>query len=165
MLRLVYANNRSVNLLIKEKCQISHNCWKCEIFVFAVQVEENPDFAAVDPALLEEDAEERVRISDYGRVIVPSEEEMMAKTRELDNDQRRVLDITIKYAKDIVKARGKGKAGPDPPHLLVHGTAGTGDMLYNVQDILNALCLSEYFTYLINFRGKRYLMIFTDVRY
>lgn len=115
-----------------------------------MQVEENQEFAAVDPALLEEDAEERVRISDYGRVVVPGKEEMMAKTRELDNDQRRVLDITIKYAKDIVKARGKGKAGPVPPHLLVHGTAGTGDILYN------SLCILYFF---------KYLMIFTDMRY
>ena len=89
-------------------------------------MEENPDFAAVDPALLDNAEEERVRVSDIGRVVVPSKEEMAEKTRGLDDDQRRVLDIAIKYAKGIVKARSKGKARPEPPHLIVHGAAGTG---------------------------------------
>ena len=57
---------------------------------------------------------------------MPSKEEMAEKTRGLDDDQRRVLDIAIKYAKNIVKARSKGKARPEPPHLIVHGAAGTG---------------------------------------
>ena len=96
------------------------------------QVEENPDFAAVDPELLDNTEEERVRIYDYGRVVVPSKEELAQNSRKLDNDQRRVLDIAIKYAKGIVKARNKGKARPDPPHLMVHGTAGTGKH-YSVQ--------------------------------
>ena len=38
-------------------------------------MEENPEFAAVDPALLEEGEEERVRVSDYGRVVVPNKED------------------------------------------------------------------------------------------
>ena len=34
--------------------------------------------------------------------------------------------IGIKYAKDIVKAERDGNSYPDPPHLMVHGGAGTG---------------------------------------
>ena len=37
-----------------------------------------------------------------------------------------VGDIAVKYAKDIKKARSKGRRGPDPPHMVVHGAAGTG---------------------------------------
>ena len=92
-----------------------------------MQVEENPEFAAMDPALLEEGEEERVRVSDYGRVVVPSPEELTKTARGLDQDQRRVLDIAIKYARGIEKARSKGRGRPDPPHLIVHGSAGTGN--------------------------------------
>ena len=92
-----------------------------------MQVEENPEFAAMDPALLEEGKEERVRVSDYGRVVVPSPEELTKTARGLDQDQRRVLDIAIKYARGIEKARSKGRGRPDPPHLIVHASAGTGN--------------------------------------
>ena len=106
-------------------------------------MEENPEFAAVDPALLEEGEEERVRVSDYGRVIVPIKEDLVKATRSLDEDQRKVLDITIKFARGVEKARCKGRRGPDPPHLMVHGTAGTGD--------------SFTFKYLIYLSSMRYL--------
>lgn len=87
---------------------------------------ENPEFSAVDPELLDEMEEERVRVTDFGRVVVPDKEVLKEKTRGLDNDQRRVLDIAIKFARDVRKARTKGRAPPEPPHLMVHGTAGTG---------------------------------------
>ena len=89
-------------------------------------MEENPDFAAVDPLLLDETEEERARVTDFGRIVVPDRNVLKEKTRGLDSDQRKVLDITIKFARDVVKARTKGRALPDPPHLMVHGTAGTG---------------------------------------
>ena len=91
-------------------------------------MEENPDFVAVDPQLLEEGGEERVRVSDFGRVVVPSKREMMEKTRGLDKDQRKVVDIAVQYAKDIIKARSRGRAPPETPHLMVHGSAGTGEI-------------------------------------
>ena len=82
-------------------------------------MEENPDFSAVDPELLDEAEEERARVTDFGRIVVPDRNVLKEKTR--------VLDITIKFAKDVLKARTKGRALPDPPHLMVHGTAGTGN--------------------------------------
>ena len=91
------------------------------------KVEENPEFAAVDPELLDDAEEERARVSDFGRIVVPDRDVLKEKTRGLDCDQRKVLDITIKFAKDVLKARSKGRALPDPPHLMVHGTAGTGN--------------------------------------
>ena len=93
--------------------------------------------------MLEQGEEERVRVSDYGRVIVPSKEDLTKATRRLDEDQRKVLDIAIKFARGVEKARCKGRKGPDPPHLMVHGTAGTGD--------------SFTFKYLIYLSSMRYL--------
>ena len=81
----------------------------------------------MDPALLEQGEEERVRVSDYGRVVVPNKEDLAKATRCLDDDQRKVLDIAVKFARGVEKARCKGRRGPDPPHLMVHGSAGTGD--------------------------------------
>ena len=92
-------------------------------------MEENPDFSAMDPTLLEQGEEERVRVSDYGRVIVPNKEDLTKATRSLDEDQRKVLDIAIKFARGVEKARSRGRSRPDPPHLMVHGSAGTGDQL------------------------------------
>ena len=92
-------------------------------------MEENPDFAAMDPALLEQGEEERVRVSDYGRIIVPDKEDLTKATRTLDEDQRKVLDITIKFARGVEKARSRGRSRPDAPHLMVHGSAGTGNQI------------------------------------
>ena len=97
----------------------------------------------MDPALLEQGEEERVRVSDYGRVVVPNNEDLAKATRGLDEDQRKVLDIAVKFARGVEKARCKGRRGPDPPHLMVHGTAGTGD--------------SFTFKYLIYLSSMRYL--------
>ena len=90
-------------------------------------MEENPDFSAIDPALLEQGEEERVRVSDYGRVVVPNKDELTKATQGLDGDQRKVLDIAIKFARGVEKSRNRGRSRPDPPHLMVHGSAGTGD--------------------------------------
>ncbi len=96
------------------------------------EVRENPEFAAVDPELLERTEQDRVRISEYGRIIIPSRRELMEKTRSLDEDQRKVMDIAVKYAKEIKKARSRGKRCPDPPHMMVHGAAGTGEFIVNL---------------------------------
>ena len=90
-------------------------------------MEENPEFSAVDPALLDVNEEDRVRVSDYGRVVIPSRKELAEKTRSLDKDQRKVVDLAVKQARGILKARKRGRAPPEPQHLMVHGTAGTGE--------------------------------------
>ena len=51
--------------------------------------------------MLEQEEEERVRVSDYGRVVVPNKEDLTKATRTLDRDQRKVLDIAIKFAKGV----------------------------------------------------------------
>ena len=87
---------------------------------------EGGDFVAVDPGLLENDNEDHVRISDYGRIVIPDKKELMRQTRSLDPEQRMLVDKAIEYAKKIKRARVRGKKYPDPPHLMVHAAAGTG---------------------------------------
>ena len=90
---------------------------------------EGGDFVAVDPGLLEDDNDDHVRISEYGRVIIPDKKELMQQTRNLDPEQRMVVDKAVGFAKKIKRARAKGGRYPDPPHLMVHGAAGTGKLL------------------------------------
>ena len=108
----------------------------------------------MDPALLEQGEEERVRLSDYGRVVVPDKEDLTKATRSLDEDQRKVLDIAIKFAKGVEKARSKGRRRPDPPHLMVHGSAGTGDLFTLIY--LMYLTIMRYCKYLTNIQFVRY---------
>ena len=88
--------------------------------------EESGAFPHLDPSLLELQAEEHHKVTEYGRIIVPDKQELSARTRSLDKDQRRVLDINLTFCRDIVKARKGKRSIPSPPHLMVHGAAGTG---------------------------------------
>ena len=89
-------------------------------------MKENPEFAALDPDLLDRAEESRVQYSEYGRIIIPNKKELMEKTRRMDKDQRKVVDIAVRYAKNVRKARRRGKRCSDSPHMMVHGAAGTG---------------------------------------
>ena len=88
-------------------------------------VPEGGDFVAVDPELLENE-DDHVRISDYGRIIIPDKMELIRQTRRFVPEQRAVLDRAVGFAKKVKRARAKGKRFPDPPHTMVHGAAGTG---------------------------------------
>ena len=51
---------------------------------------------------------------------------MKENTRSLDKYQREVINIGVRYAKSLVKARKEGNSIPKPPMLMVHGGAGAG---------------------------------------
>ena len=59
-------------------------------------------------------------------IELPSNEELKAKTHRLDCFQRMVVDIAVKYAKELVKARKLHNPHPKAPLLMVHGGAGAG---------------------------------------
>ena len=62
----------------------------------------------------------------YRRVDLLNKHELREKTRTLDENQREVLNVVIKYAKDIVKSRQNGNNPPEAELLMVHGGAGAG---------------------------------------
>ena len=62
----------------------------------------------------------------YKKIEIPSYDELRKVTRSLDKHQREVLDIAIKYAKDLVKCRNHRNKPPQPPYLMMHGGAGSG---------------------------------------
>ena len=52
--------------------------------------------------------------------------ELFAETRLLDKDQRKTLDIFLKYGRDILKARNSNNVIPEAPKIVVIGGAGSG---------------------------------------
>ena len=48
------------------------------------------------------------------------------ETRKLDKFQREAVNISVKYAKDLVKSRRDGNYPPSPIFLTGHGGAGAG---------------------------------------
>ena len=62
----------------------------------------------------------------YKKIEIPSNKKLIQSSRDLDPYQREVLNIVIKYSKDIVKARKPHNKPPVPPLIMVHGGAGSG---------------------------------------
>ena len=60
---------------------------------------------------------------------------MRQRARQMDNEQRMVLDRAISYFKDVAKARRTGAKMPSPPDVMVHGAAGTGK-----SNIIDQIC-------------------------
>ena len=86
---------------------------------------EHPDFLHIDPGLV--NTEEINKSSGiYKRIDIPNADDLKENTRSLDKYQREVVNIGIKYAKDIVKARKENNSSPTAPLLMVHGGAGAG---------------------------------------
>ena len=54
---------------------------------------------------------------------MPDEEELREKTREVDKNQRRVVDTVVKYCRSVVKARERGNRLPVSDHMMVHRAA------------------------------------------
>ena len=66
---------------------------------------EHPGFLHLDPGMLENEEENIPIKSIYRKVEILSLDILKDKTRKLDQYQRQVVDIGIKYSKDVVKAR------------------------------------------------------------
>ena len=87
--------------------------------------EEHPEFQHLHPDLV--DCDEKVNSkSIYRNIEIKCLKTLKENTRSLDVYQRKVVDIGVKYSKDIVKSRKNGCKGPDPIYLMVHGGAGAG---------------------------------------
>ena len=60
---------------------------------------------------------------------------MRQRARQMDSEQRKVLDRAISYFKDVAKARQTKSKMPSPPDVIVHGAAGTGK-----SNIIDQIC-------------------------
>ena len=57
------------------------------------------------------------------------------KTQQLDEDQRRVVDIGIQFARDTVKSSKWPNKSPKAPKLIITGGAGAGK-----STVINVVC-------------------------
>ena len=91
-------------------------------------IEEHPDFEHMNPDFLDplNEEDDKSHKSIYPRIELVSLDILKEKTRKLDQYQRHVVDIAIKYSKDVVKARNSFCRLPDPIFLMVDGGAGSG---------------------------------------
>ena len=54
-------------------------------------------------------------------------DELCQQSRRLDSEQRLVLDILLKYVRDLEKSESnRNDIQPEAPRLMVHGGAGSG---------------------------------------
>ena len=60
------------------------------------------------------------------KIDLKEEDQILKDTRNLDKNQRKVLDIGLNYAKSIVKARSSSISILEAPNLIVIGGAGSG---------------------------------------
>ena len=91
-------------------------------------IEEHPEYLHIDPDDLEmqDQATTNAIRHSYRSFEISDEDDLKERSRELDGDQRMILDKAIKYAKDIVKSRRDGNRRPNPPKVMGHGGAGSG---------------------------------------
>jgi len=92
-----------------------------------IGVEEHPDFG-LDPAAFLDSTEDQNQFDNFYRPIKVQElDELCQQSRRLDSEQRLVLDILLKYVKDLKKSESnKNDIQPEAPRLMVHGGAGSG---------------------------------------
>ena len=62
----------------------------------------------------------------HRKIDLKDSEQLFEETQKLDKFQRKTLDIGLKYAKELVKARNHKNEIPDAPHVIVLGGAGSG---------------------------------------
>ena len=86
---------------------------------------EHPDFAHIDPENIVNE-KDKAAAGNYKQIEIPDDDELKKRSRSLDKWQREVLNIGIRYAKDVVKGRRSGNAAAKPSLLMVHGGAGAG---------------------------------------
>ena len=88
--------------------------------------EENDNFQHCNPDQLNIGSDEPNEPALFRKIEMPSDDELKSMTRDLDFYQREVVNKSVKFARDIVKARKKGNKHPDGPLMMVSGGAGAG---------------------------------------
>ena len=108
------------NAVDAEKEQEIHECEE-------EGIEEDPMYCHLNP----EGLLENLYVSNLGgaktkQLIIEETEILYVRTQQLDQWQKRVVDIGIKFARDTVKSRKAPNNTPVAPKLVVTGGAGAG---------------------------------------
>ena len=100
----------------------------------------HPEYIHLDTDGIEEKCENTHEGSLFKKIDIPSLNELRKETRKLDKFQREILNISVKFAKDLVKSRRDGNIAPVPIYLTGHGGAGAGKS--TVIDLVSKWCQS-----------------------
>ena len=89
---------------------------------------EHPELVVKDPTgMMNEEPTLFTGDRTFRKIEIQTDDELFAKIRTLDIDQRLVFDKVLNYADSFMAAKkNKGNNWPTPPLLFVHGGAGTG---------------------------------------
>ena len=90
------------------------------------EIIEHPDFAHLNPDELETIESNTTKVQTMRVIETGSIDELISKTRNHDKYQRKVVELGIKFAREIVKSRKESNRCPEPVQLMVHGGAGSG---------------------------------------
>ena len=87
----------------------------------------HPDFIYLDPDTITYEEKNLQKLKRSLRQFEPrSQDELLNDARRLDTYQKKVLNIAINFAHDIVISKKGMVSYPSPPLLMVHGVAGSG---------------------------------------
>ena len=76
------------------------------------------------------------RVSSYRKIDLWDNKTIRSEICKLDSDQRFVLDLFVKYARDLKLADKGFREFPSPPLLVIEGNAGSGKSM-----LIHNLCM------------------------
>ena len=87
---------------------------------------QHPDYLHLDTDGIQNLENNNHPNSIFKPIKIPTIGELRKQTQKLDEYQKEILNIAVKYAKDIVKSRRDGNIAPLPIYIIGHGGAGAG---------------------------------------
>ena len=87
-------------------------------------ITEHQNYIHLDTEAVDKDIDDnKCHSSLFKEIAVPPINEIRIETQKMDEYQKEVLNIAIKYAKDIVKSRRSNNTTPDQIYIIGHGGA------------------------------------------
>ena len=87
---------------------------------------EHPDFPDLDLEMLEAELRNNVKEKTFKAMEIDHIDVLLEKTRNLDYYQRKVVEVGIRYARNIIKSMKSRNPLPTAPNFMIHGGAGAG---------------------------------------
>ena len=87
----------------------------------------HPDFEHLDPKDVDDSKNETIlKEKQFKRIEIGNLEELREETMLLDNYQKVVLEVGIRFSRGVVKSLKEKNRRPEAPVVMVHGGAGSG---------------------------------------
>ena len=129
-------NNDAIGELINPEVEQELDDNKLEVF------EQLPSLEHLDPEMIETVSEKNSREKSFKPIDVRPLDVLKEIAAELDFNQSKILEIAVKHARNLVKARSRNCEVPKPPLLMVDGAAGSGKshVISTIREFVQSLC-------------------------